>query len=381
MEINTLKEDRYKEEALKEKELEEKFLRLYEILKVYERENRFYIITLNFKKYLLLLREKIKTLETLKGEERGGEMTLFLRALKRSFKESEIKLSSLNKENFALLEEGLIEEILLNLKYKTLEPILEYRENLKGEYIKHNEIRIYFGLSTKELNEEFLKELKNLIEEENKRAKETLLLRHKSLLKELKGSLKEDVNLDLLKIIRDDFLDLENINLKIFTLYKKYEDKIYESFYYNLKSFSLNKYNKEKKYLLKEGDYSSLNKRFLKLIEGFNKSFMKNRLLFDIENLINHESIERKMEIELLYALDFFKEKYTIGLEDLIKNLKEDLEKELYDDFQKDFGELSSLEEQKLILDSVYLSIKEAKLSNFNKVTLLHYLKHSKERT
>ena len=381
MEINTLKEDRYKEEALKEKELEEKFLRLYEILKVYERENRFYIITLNFKKYLLLLREKIKTLETLKGEERGGEMTLFLRALKRSFKESEIKLSSLNKENFALLEEGLIEEILLNLKYKTLEPILEYRENLKGEYIKHNEIRIYFGLSTKELNEEFLKELKNLIEEENKRVKETLLLRHKSLLKELKGSLKEDVNLDLLKIIRDDFLDLENINLKIFTLYKKYEDKIYESFYYNLKSFSLNKYNKEKKYLLKEGDYSSLNKRFLKLIEGFNKSFMKNRLLFDIENLINHESIERKMEIELLYALDFFKEKYTIGLEDLIKNLKEDLEKELYDDFQKDFGELSSLEEQKLILDSVYLSIKEAKLSNFNKVTLLHYLKHSKERT
>lgn len=381
MEINTLKEDRYKEEALKEKELEEKFLRLYEILKVYERENRFYIITLNFKKYLLLLREKIKTLETLKGEERGGEMTLFLRALKRSFKESEIKLSSLNKENFALLEEGLIEEILLNLKYKTLEPILEYRENLKGEYIKHNEIRIYFGLSTKELNEEFLKELKNLIEEENKRVKETLLLRHKSLLKELKGSLKEDVNLDLLKIIRDDFLDLKNINLKIFTLYKKYEDKIYESFYYNLKSFSLNKYNKEKKYLLKEGDYSSLNKRFLKLIEGFNKSFMKNRLLFDIENLINHESIERKMEIELLYALDFFKEKYTIGLEDLIKNLKEDLEKELYDDFQKDFGELSSLEEQKLILDSVYLSIKEAKLSNFNKVTLLHYLKHSKERT
>ena len=381
MEINTLKEDRYKEEALKEMELEEKFLRLYEILKVYERENRFYIITLNFKKYLLLLREKIKTLETLKGEERGGEMTLFLRALKRSFKESEIKLSSLNKENFALLEEGLIEEILLNLKYKTLEPILEYRENLKGEYIKHNEIRIYFGLSTKELNEEFLKELKNLIEEENKRVKETLLLRHKSLLKELKGSLKEDVNLDLLKIIRDDFLDLENINLKIFTLYKKYEDKIYESFYYNLKSFSLNKYNKEKKYLLKEGDYSSLNKRFLKLIEGFNKSFMKNRLLFDIENLINHESIERKMEIELLYALDFFKEKYTIGLEDLIKNLKEDLEKELYDDFQKDFGELSSLEEQKLILDSVYLSIKEAKLSNFNKVTLLHYLKHSKERT
>ena len=381
MEINTLKEDRYKEEALKEKELEEKFLRLYEILKVYERENRFYIITLNFKKYLLLLREKIKTLETLKGEERGGEMTLFLRALKRSFKESEIKLSSLNKENFALLEEGLIEEILLNLKYKTLEPILEYRENLKGEYIKHNEIRIYFGLSTKELNEEFLKELKNLIEEENKRVKETLLLRHKSLLKELKGSLKEDVNLDLLKIIRDDFLDLKNINLKIFTLYKKYEDKIYESFYYNLKSFSLNKYNKEKKYLLKEGDYSSLNKRFLKLIEGVNKSFMKNRLLFDIENLINHESIERKMEIELLYALDFFKEKYTIGLEDLIKNLKEDLEKELYDDFQKDFGELSSLEEQKLILDSVYLSIKEAKLSNFNKVTLLHYLKHSKERT
>lgn len=380
MEINTLKEDIYKEEALKEKELEEKFLRLYENLKVYERENRFYIITLNFKKYLLLLREKIKILETLKGEEREGEMTIFLRALKRSFKESEIKLSSLNKENFALLEEGLIDEILLNLKYKTLEPILEYRENLKGEYIKHNEIRIYFGLSTKELKEEFLKKLKYLIEEENKRVKETLPLRHKSLLKELKGSLKEDVDLDLLKIIRDDFLDLKNINLKMFTLYKEYEDKIYESFYYNLKSFSLNNYNKEKKYLLKEGDYSSLNKRFLKLIEEFNKSFMKNRLLFDIENLINHESIERKMEIELLYALDFFKEKYTRGLEDLIKNLKEDLEKELYYDFQKDFGELSSLEEQKLILDSLYLSLKEAKLSDFSKVTLLHYLKHSKER-
>ncbi|HDI3015869.1 TPA: hypothetical protein PL520_003225, partial [Clostridium perfringens] len=124
--------------------------------------------------------------------------------------------------------------------------------------------------------------------------------------------------------------------------------------------------------------YTSLNKRFFKLIESFNKGFLKNKILIDIENFIGHENIENKMEIELLYALDLFKEEYIKSIEELILNFKERLEENIYSNFESDYGKLFSVEDQSEILNNMYLNLKNVELNNFNKITLVDYLNNSK---
>ncbi|HAT4306138.1 TPA: hypothetical protein I9091_003193, partial [Clostridium perfringens] len=131
-------------------------------------------------------------------------------------------------------------------------------------------------------------------------------------------------------------------------------------------------------YKCEKVDYTSLNKRFFKLIESFNKGFLKNKILIDIENFIGHENIENKMEIELLYALDLFKEEYIKSIEELILNLKERLEENIYSNFEGDYGKLFSVEGQSEILNNMYLNLKNVESNNFNKITLVDYLNNSK---
>ncbi|EOU1686042.1 hypothetical protein OQL49_002271 [Clostridium perfringens] len=355
--------------------LNEKFLKLYRHIKEYEKENKLLIMILKLREYIKELKIELESLEkcaSSNGE--NNKINSFLRKAKREFKEIDIKLNSITKDNFKSLEEELIDEVLLNLKYKLLESIKEYNEELNRNYLYHNELRVDFGIQCKALKEKFLEELKTYLESSSKRIKENINLKSKVVLKEIKLSSKEDINLDLVDIIKNDILELNSVNEEIFNIYKKYEKAIHESFFESLNKLGIKKSHNLVSYKCEKVDYTSLNKRFFKLIESFNKGFLKNKILIDIENFIGHEN---KMEIELLYALDLFKEEYIKNIGELILNFKERLEENIYSNFEGDYGKLFSVEDQSEILNNMYLNIKNVESNNFNKITLVDYLNNS----
>ncbi|ELC8350201.1 hypothetical protein QYB82_001006 [Clostridium perfringens] len=359
--------------------LNEKFLKLYRHIKEYEKENKLLIMILKLREYIKDLKIELESLEkcaSSNGE--NNKINSFLRKSKRQFKEIDIKLNSINKDNFKSLEEELIDEVLLNLKYKLLESIKEYNEELNKDYLYHNELRVDFGIQCTDLKEKFLEELKTYLESSSKKIKENINLKSKVVLKEIKLTSKEDINLDLVDIIKNDILELNSVNEEIFNIYKKYEKAIHESFFESLNKLGIKKSHNHVSYKCEKVDYTSLNKRFFKLIESFNKGSLKNKILIDIENFIGHENIENKMEIELLYALDLFKEEYIKSIEELILNLKERLEENIYSNFEGDYGKLFSVEDQSEILNNMYLSLKNVEANNFNKITLVDYLNNSK---
>ncbi|EOU2103638.1 hypothetical protein C0L80_07490, partial [Clostridium perfringens] len=92
---------------------------------------------------------------------------------------------------------------------------------------------------------------------------------------------------------------------------------------------------------------------------------------------IGYENIDNKMEIELLYSLDLFKEEYIKSIEELILKLKEIFEETIYSNFEDDYGKLFSVEDQSEILNNMYLSLKNVEANNFNKITLVDYLNNS----
>ncbi|PVE17763.1 hypothetical protein DDA98_03995, partial [Clostridium perfringens] len=107
--------------------LNEKFLKLYRHIKEYEKENKLLIMILKLREYIKDLKIELESLEkcaSSNGE--NNKINSFLRKSKRQFKEIDIKLNSITKDNFKSLEEELIDEVLLNLKYKLLESIKEY---------------------------------------------------------------------------------------------------------------------------------------------------------------------------------------------------------------------------------------------------------------
>ena len=359
--------------------LNEKFLKLYRHIKEYEKENKLLIMILKLREYIENLKLELKSLENCANSNgENNKINSFLRKAKREFKEIDIKLNSITKDNFKSLEEELIDEILLNLKYKLLESIKEYNEELNKGYLYHNQLRVDFGIQCNELKNKFLEELKTYLESSSKRIKENINLKSRVVLKEIKLTSKEDINLDLVDIIKNDILELNSLNEEIFNIYKKYEKAIHESFFESLNKLGIKKSDNLVSYKCEKVDYTSLNKRFFKLIESFNKGFLKNKILIDIENFIGHENIENKMEIELLYALDLFKEEYIKSIEGLILNLKERLEENIYSNFESDYGKLFSVEDQSEILNNMYLNLKNVESNNFNKITLVDYLNNSK---
>lgn len=359
--------------------LNEKFLNLYSHIKEYEKENKLLIMTLKLREYIKGLKIELESLE--KCANSNGEdnkINSFLRKAKREFKEIDIKINSITKDNFKSLEDELIDEVLLNLKYKLLEAIKEYNEDLNKDYLYHNQVRIDLGIQCKELKEKFLEELINYLESSSKRIKENINLKSRLVLKEIKLTSKEDINLELVDIIKNDILELNSVNEGIFNIYKKYEKVIHESFFESLNKLGIKELGEHVLYKCEKVDYTSLNKRFFKLIESFNKGFFKNKILIDIENFIGHENIENKMEIELLYALDLFKEEYIKSMEELILNSKERLEENIYSNFESNYGNLFSVEDQSEILNNMYLNLKNVESNNFNKITLVDYLNNSK---
>lgn len=359
--------------------LNEKFLNLYSHIKEYEKENKLLIMTLKLREYIKGLKIELESLE--KCANSNGEdnkINSFLRKAKREFKEIDIKINSITKDNFKSLEDELIDEVLLNLKYKLLEAIKEYNEDLNKDYLYHNQVRIDLGIQCKELKEKFLEELINYLEISSKRIKENINLKSRLVLKEIKLTSKEDINLELVDIIKNDILELNSVNEGIFNIYKKYEKVIHESFFESLNKLGIKELGEHVLYKCEKVDYTSLNKRFFKLIESFNKGFFKNKILIDIENFIGHENIENKMEIELLYALDLFKEEYIKSMEELILNSKERLEENIYSNFESNYGNLFSVEDQSEILNNMYLNLKNVESNNFNKITLVDYLNNSK---
>lgn len=360
--------------------LNEKFLKLYRDIKQYERENKILIMTLRLRKYIENLKIELESLENFaSSNDENNKINSFLKGAKREFKEIDIKMNSISKEDFKNLECELIDEVLLNLKYKLLETIKEYNEELNKDYLYHNKLRIDFGIKCKELKEKFLAELITYIESSSKRIKENINLKSRVVLKEIKLTSKEDINLKLVDIIKNDILELSDINEGIFNIYSKYEKIIYENFFESLKKLGIRESRNYDLYKCEKVYYTSLNKRFFKLIEFFNKGFLKNKILIDIEKFIGYENIENKMEIELLYALDLFKGEYIKSIDELILNFKERLEENIYTNFESNYGKLFSVEDQSEILNNMYLNLKNIESSSFNKITLIDYLNNSKE--
>ncbi|WP_075840626.1 hypothetical protein [Clostridium perfringens] len=359
--------------------LNEKFLNLYNHIKIYEKENKLLIMTLKLRAYIENLKLELKSLENCaNSNEENNKINSFLRKAKREFKEIDIKINSINKDNSKALEEELIDEVLLNLKYKLLESIKEYNEELNRDYLYHNQLRVDFGIQCNELKNKFLEELKTYLESSSKRIKENINLKSRVVLKEIKLNSKEDINLEVVDIIKNDILELSVVNEEVFNIYRKYEKEINDSFFESLNKLGIKESEEHDSYKCEKVDYTSLNKRFFKLIEFFNKGFLKNKILMDIEKFIGHENIENKMEIELLYALDLFKEEYIKSIEGLILNLKERLEENIYSNFESDYGKLFSVEDQSEILNNMYLNLKNVESNNFNKITLVDYLNNSK---
>lgn len=359
--------------------LNEKFLNLYNHIKIYEKENKLLIMTLKLREYIENLKLELKSLENCaNSNEENNKINSFLRKAKREFKEIDIKINSINKDNSKALEEELIDEVLLNLKYKLLESIKEYNEELNRDYLYHNQLRVDFGIQCNELKNKFLEELKTYLESSSKRIKENINLKSRVVLKEIKLTSKEDINLEVVDIIKNDILELSVVNEEVFNIYRKYEKEIHDSFFESLNKLGIKESEEHDLYKCKKIDYTSLNKRFFKLIEFFNKGFLKNKILMDIEKFIGYENIENKMEIELLYALDLFKEEYIKSIEGLILNLKERLEENIYSNFESDYGKLFSVEDQSEILNNMYLNLKNVESNNFNKITLVDYLNNSK---
>lgn len=359
--------------------LNEKFLNLYNHIKIYEKENKLLIMTLKLREYIENLKLELKSLENCaNSNEENNKINSFLRKAKREFKEIDIKINSINKDNSKALEEELIDEVLLNLKYKLLESIKEYNEELNRDYLYHNQLRVDFGIQCNELKNKFLEELKTYLESSSKRIKENINLKSRIVLKEIKLTSKEDINLEVVDIIKNDILELSAVNEEIFNIYRKHEKEIHDSFFESLNKLGIKESEEHDSYKCEKVDYTSLNKRFFKLIEFFNKGFLKNKILMDIEKFIGHENIENKMEIELLYALDLFKEEYIKSIEGLILNLKERLEENIYSNFESDYGKLFSVEDQSEILNNMYLNLKNVESNNFNKITLVDYLNNSK---
>ncbi|MCC5431900.1 hypothetical protein LMS35_14275, partial [Clostridium perfringens] len=222
-EVKVSKDKEENKELYNSQSLNEKFLKLYNHIKEYEKENKLLIMILKLREYIKELKIELESLEkcaSSNGE--NNKIKSFLRKSKREFKEIDIKLNSINKDNFKSLEEELIDEVLLNLKYKLLESIKEYNEELNRDYLYHNELRVDFGIQCKDLKEKFLEELKTYLESSSKRIKENINLKSKVVLKEIKLSSKEDINLDLVDIIKNDILELNSLNEEIFNIYKKY---------------------------------------------------------------------------------------------------------------------------------------------------------------
>ncbi|MDZ5252108.1 hypothetical protein [Clostridium sp. LIBA-8841] len=360
-------------------DLEKKFLKLYSSIKKYEKENKLDMMCLKLKSYLELLKESLDNLEKITKNdcENKNEVDSFLKSVRKELNIINIKIEDLNDKSIELSEEEIIEEFLLNLKYEVLPNINEYKEALNGAYSYHNELRISFGVKGKEIEKEFLIELKKFLNNSTERLKEKINLDSKSILNEIKLISHEDVNLNVIDIIKNEVLELNILNEEIFSIYLKGEKKIFQNFLDIQNNLGISM-EEHKLYESQKVDYSSLNKRFFKLIDFYNKGFLKSRILIDLEKFIGSESIKNKIEIELLYALDFIKEEYVKNLENLVLKYKEKIDEIIYINFENKYGNIFSVSEQIDILNYIYLHLNNMQVNDLSKITLVDYLNNSK---
>ncbi|HBI7101616.1 TPA: hypothetical protein K8M89_002335, partial [Clostridium perfringens] len=202
-EVKVSKEKEENKVLYNSQSLNEKFLKLYKHIKRYEKENKLLIMTLKLREYIKDLKIELESLEKCASSNReNNKINSFLRKSKKEFMDIDIKLNSITKDNIKSLQEDLIDEVLLNLKYKLLESIKDYSEEINKDYLFHNKLRVDFGIQCKELKEKFLEELKIYLESSSKIIKKNINLKSKVVLKEIKLSSKEDINLSLVDIIK-----------------------------------------------------------------------------------------------------------------------------------------------------------------------------------
>lgn len=363
---------------LEVEDLSNKFLTVYEDIKKYEKENKLFIMLDKVKEYINALKHRLESLENYdSGNIEHNEIKSFLKKVKSDFEDMDIRVNTIYKNDSESSEDEIIEEILLNLKYKLLPTVKDYKETLSNDYIYLNELRIKFGVSLKENEENFLSELKTFLEVSVERISEKINVVGKNILNEIKLTAHDDIDLEVVNIIKDEVLELNTINKGILNIFLKYENKINVVFLDILNNLGIEQSALE--YKIEEIDYNTLNKRFFKLIEHYNKGFLKNKILIDIEKFIGHENIKNKLEIELLYALDFIKDKYSNNIENLILISKEKLEEIIYSNFEDKYGNVFFLPEQIETLENIYRDLKNKKVNSFNEITLIDYLNNSKK--
>ncbi len=56
-------------------------------------------------------------------------------------------------------------------------------------------------------------------------------MKSRVVLKEIKLTSKEDINLEVVDIIKNDILELSVVNEEVFNIYRKYEKEINDSFF------------------------------------------------------------------------------------------------------------------------------------------------------
>lgn len=359
-------------------DLSNKFLKVYENIKKYEEENKLLIMLDKVKEYINDLKNRLESLEKYDSVTiEYNEIKSFIKKIKSDFEDMDSRVNTIYKNGLESLEDEIIEEILLNLKYKLLPTVKDYKETLSNDYIYLNELRIKFGVNLKENEENFLGELKTFLEVSVSRISEKINVVGKNILNEIKLTSHDDINLEVVNIIKNEVLELNIINEGILKLFLKYENKINIAFLDILNNLGIEQRDLE--YKIEEIDYNTLNKRFFKLIEYYNKGFLKNKILIDIEKFIGHENIKNKLEIELLYALDFIKDKYSNNIENLMLISKEKLEDIIYSNFENKYGNVFSLPEQIETLNNIYIDLKNKKANNFNEITLIDYLNNSKK--
>ncbi|MGG5461605.1 hypothetical protein [Clostridium sp. B9] len=372
--------EKLKEDIVDENCAEGLFINFYNNLIRYENENKIILISERIKEYINNLIQEIDYLEEITALETTSiSLEGSLKEIKEDLEVVNEKINFIIDEDFEDKTEELLENIILNIKLELIPKIEGYKEDLEISYDYYNKIKLNFINDINEFQNKFLK----LIDLNNKKNLEKIKVKinekAKVILKDKRINI-EDIGIEAIEIIKNTILNIDEVNKESFDIYKDIKASTLKVFN-EIKENTDITYNEEEEENKEEEliDISVLNKRYIKFIEN-NSGLIKNKIIKDIQNMLGAESIESKLEIEFIYAQDFIKDEYTKKLNEFCKELKAKANLNVYKKFKSLYGDMLTFQEQIMILDRVNLKIKEFNFINFNDISLIDYLNHSKKK-
>lgn len=372
--------EKLKEDIVDENCAEGLFINFYNNLIRYENENKIILISERIKEYINNLIQEIDYLEEITALEASSiSLEGILKEIKEDLEVVNEKINFIIDEDFEDKTEELLENIILNIKLELIPKIEGYKEDLEISHDYYNKIKLNFINDINEFQNKFLK----LIDLNNKKNLEKIKVKinekAKVILKDKRINI-EDIGIEAIEIIKNTILNIDEVNKESFDIYKEIKASTLKVFN-EIKENTDITYNEEEEENKEEEliDISVLNKRYIKFIEN-NSGLIKNKIIKDIQNMLGAESIESKLEIEFIYAQDFIKDEYTKKLNEFCKELKAKANLNVYKKFKSLYGDMLTFQEQIMVLDRVNLKIKEFNFINFNDISLIDYLNHSKKK-